>query len=167
MNLIQEKIPYKTARLSSTRVITLGFLAAIFVGALFLLLPFATAPGEETDFLTALFTATTSICVTGLVVVDTYSHWFLFGQILILILVQIGGFGVITLYSMGMLALKKRFTLRTRMLIMDYYNLDSIEGLIRFMIRVIRGTLMIEGLGAVLYAFVFIPQFGFARGLWI
>jgi trk system potassium uptake protein TrkH len=167
MNLIQEKIPYKTARLSSTRVITLGFLAAIFVGALFLLLPFATAPGEETDFLTALFTATTSICVTGLVVVDTYSHWSLFGQILILILVQIGGFGVITLYSMGMLALKKRFTLRTRMLIMDYYNLDSIEGLIRFMIRVIRGTLMIEGLGAVLYAFVFIPQFGFARGLWI
>ncbi|MCR4895299.1 MAG: potassium transporter TrkH [Lachnospiraceae bacterium] len=166
MKLIHEASEFRKAKLNSTRVITLGFLGAILIGALLLMLPIATVPGEETDFLTALFTATTSICVTGLVVVDTYAHWTFFGQLLILILVQIGGFGVITLYSMGMLALGKRFSLRTRLLIMDYYNLDSIEGLLSFMIRVVKGTLIAEGIGALLYCFCFIPRFGFFKGLW-
>ena len=138
----------KKKKLSSTQIIVLGFLLAIFVGALLLMIPAATAKGEHTDFITALFTATTSICVTGLVVVDTYSHWSFWGQLIILILVQIGGFGVITLYSVVMMLMKKQFSLRTRILIQDYYNLDSIHGLIKFLKRVIRGSFIVEGLGA-------------------
>jgi trk system potassium uptake protein TrkH len=114
-----------------------------------------------------MFTATTSICVTGLVVVDTFSHWSIFGQIIVLILVQIGGFGVITLYSGIMLMLKKKFSLSTRLLIQDYYNLDSIHGLIKFLKRVIKDTLKVEGVGALLYSFIFIPKFGFFKGLWV
>ena len=131
------------------------------------MLPFATARGQHTSFSTAMFTATTSICVTGLVVVDTFSHWSIFGQIIVLILVQIGGFGVITLYSGIMLMLKKKFSLSTRLLIQDYYNLDSIHGLIKFLKRVIKDTLKVEGVGALLYSFIFIPKFGFFKGLWV
>ena len=155
------------SRLTSTQTIALGFLLAIFLGALLLMIPAATAGGEKTGFITALFTATTSICVTGLVVVDTFSHWSLFGQIIILILIQIGGFGVIALYSAIVMLLKKNFSLRTRLLIQDYYNLDSIHGLIKFLIRVIQDTLIVEGVGALLYSFVFVPRFGFFKGVWI
>ena len=131
------------------------------------MIPAATATGEHTSFLTALFTATTSICVTGLVVVDTFSHWSFLGQLIILLLIQIGGFGVITLYSSIMMLLKKNFTLRTRLLIQDYYNLDSIQGLIRFLIKVIKGSFFVEGLGFIFYSFIFIPRFGFFKGLWV
>ncbi len=154
-------------RLTSTQIIVLGFLLAIILGAFLLTIPEATAEGEHTDFVTALFTATTSICVTGLVVVDTFSHWSFLGQLIILILIQIGGFGVITLYSAVMMLMKKRFSLRTRLLIQDYYNLDSIQGLIKFLIKVIKGTFLVEGIGAVLYCFVFVPRFGFLKGIWV
>ena len=157
----------KKRRLSSTQIIVLGFLGAIFVGTFLLMIPAATATGEHTSFLTALFTATTSICVTGLVVVDTFSHWSFLGQLIILLLIQIGGFGVITLYSSIMMLLKKNFTLRTRLLIQDYYNLDSIQGLIRFLIKVIKGSFFVEGLGFIFYSFIFIPRFGFFKGLWV
>ncbi len=131
------------------------------------MIPLSTAEGSRTDFLTALFTATTSICVTGLVVVDTFSHWSFFGQLIILLLIQIGGFGVITIFSGLMMILKKNFSLRTRLLIQDYYNLDSIQGLIKFLIKVIKGSLFVEGLGAFFYCFIFIPRFGFFKGLWV
>ena len=166
MRLVNET-RIKKRRLSSTQIIVLGFLGAIFAGTLFLMIPAATAEGEHTSFLTALFTATTSICVTGLVVVDTFSHWSFLGQLIILLLIQIGGFGVITLYSSIMMMLKKSFTLRTRLLIQDYYNLDSIQGLIRFLIKVIKGSFFVEGLGVILYSFMFIPRFGFFKGLWV
>ncbi|MCR4587590.1 MAG: potassium transporter TrkH, partial [Lachnospiraceae bacterium] len=166
MRVISEK-KSNISRLSSTQVIVLGFMVAIVIGALFLMIPGVTAPGEHTDFLTALFTATTSICVTGLVVVDTFSHWSFWGQLIILILIQIGGFGVITIYSAAMMLLKKKFSLKMRLLIQDYYNLDSIHGLIAFLIRVIKDTLIVEGVGALLYSFIFIPRFGFIKGLWV
>ena len=166
MRLVNET-RIRKRRLSSTQIIVLGFLGAIFAGTLFLMIPAATAAGEHTSFLTALFTATTSICVTGLVVVDTFSHWSFLGQLIILLLIQIGGFGVITLYSGIMMLLKKSFTLRTRLLIQDYYNLDSIQGLIRFLIKVIKGSFFVEGLGVILYSFMFIPRFGFLKGLWV
>ena len=166
MQLVNEK-QIKKRRLSSSQIIVLGFLFAIFAGSLLLMIPAATAQGQQTTFITALFTATTSICVTGLVVVDTFSHWSFLGQFIILLLIQIGGFGVITIYSALMMLLKKNFSLRTRLLIQDYYNLDSIQGLIRFLIKVIKSSFLIEGLGAVLYLFVFIPRFGFLKGIWI
>ena len=154
-------------KLTPIQIILLGFLGVIFIGALLLKIPFCTVKGEETSFLTALFTSTTSICVTGLVVVDTYSHWTILGKIIILILIQIGGFGVITFYSITMLMMHKRFSLKLRLLVQEYYNLDSIQGLIVFMKKVIYGTLIAEGIGAVLYSFIFIPQFGIIKGLGI
>ena len=157
---------FRKTRLTSTQIIILSFLGAILLGAVLLVLPFATAPGQETSFLTALFTSTTSVCVTGLVVVDTFSHWSLFGKIIILLLIQIGGFGLITIWAGFMLILRKRINLESRLIIRDYYNLDTTRGLIRFMQKVIKGTLLVEGAGALLYAFVLVPQFGFPGGVW-
>lgn len=166
MRVISE-INLDKSKMSSTQVMVLGFLLAIVIGSFLLMIPAATTKGQHTDYLTALFTATTSICVTGLVVVDTFSHWTLFGQFIILILIQIGGFGVITLCCAVMMIMKKQFSLRTRLLIQDYYNLDSIKGLIKFIIRVIKDTLIVEGIGAVLYSVVFVPRFGFFKGIWV
>ncbi len=152
---------------TSTRIIMLGFAVLIILGALLLMIPAATVEGEHTSFLTALFTATTSVSVTGLVVVDTFSHWTLFGKIIILILIQTGGFGVITIYSMFMIALSRKFSLRDRLLIQDYYNLDSVQGLVRFLIKVVKGTFLVEGGGALLYSFIFVRDFGLPKGIWI
>ncbi len=102
----------KNGRITPPRLIPISFLLAILAGAALLMLPAATAPGETTPPLTALFTAVTSVCVTGLVV-DTYAHWSVFGHIVILALIQIGGLGVITVASMIMLAGKRSFTWRT------------------------------------------------------
>ena len=157
----------KKLKLTSTQIMMFGFFLAILAGTVLLWLPFSTAEGETTSFLEAMFTATTSICVTGLVVVDTFSHWTLFGKIVILALIQIGGFGVITMYMLGLMMFQKQFSLKTRLLIQDYYNLDSIHGMVKFMMNVVRGTLIVELAGAVLYSFTFIPQFGPVKGAWI
>jgi trk system potassium uptake protein TrkH len=154
-------------RLSPAHIIPLSFLLAIAVGTLLLLLPAATAEGAETDFLTALFTSTTSVCVTGLVVVDTYAHWSLFGQIVILLLVQLGGLGIVTAISMVMLFLRRRFSLRNRTLLLDALNLDSRLGLMSFLTRIFKWTLVVEGLGAALYSVEFIPRFGAVKGIWV
>ena len=153
-------------RFTSTQVIAVSFLAAILLGALLLMLPFATAAGEETSFLTALFTSTTSICVTGLVVVDTFSHWTLFGKIIILLLIQIGGFGVLTIFATFLISMKKRISLRERSMIQDYYNQDSGQGMVRFLLQVVKGTFFVEGVGALLYMFSFIPEYGPVKGIW-
>ena len=150
----------------SKKIIPLSFLAAIGIGTLLLLLPFATAEGETTTVLTALFTATTSVCVTGLVVVDTFSHWTLFGHVVILVLIQLGGLGVITVTSMIMLMARRRFSLADRTLLQDAMSIDTRSDLLSFLVKVVRGTFIIEGMGAVLYLFAFVPEFG-ARGIWI
>ncbi|MBP3819712.1 MAG: potassium transporter TrkH, partial [Butyrivibrio sp.] len=108
---------------SSEHLIPLSFLGAILIGTLLLLLPISSASGNTTDFLTALFTATTSVCVTGLVVVDTYSHWSVFGQVIILILAQIGGLGIITVASLFMLVTRKKFSMGQRIILTDALNL--------------------------------------------
>ena len=157
----------RKAELSTTQVISLSFLSAIFSGTLLLMLPWATVPGEETDFLTALFTATTSVCVTGLVVVDTFSHWTLFGQIVILVLIQVGGIGVVCLSAVLMMLMHKRLSLKTRVLMMDSFNLDSIKGVAVFCRRVVKDILIVEGIGALLSAIVFVPEFGNAKGIYV
>ena len=151
----------------SRQIIPISFLAAILVGTLLLLLPFSTAEGETTSLLTALFTATTSVCVTGLVVADTFSHWSLFGHIVILVLIQLGGFGVITVTSMIMLMAKKHFSLADRTLLQDAMNLDTRSGLLGFLRRVVKATFLVEGAGAFLYCFAFIPEFGPVKGIWV
>lgn len=152
--------------LAPIHIIPVSFLLTIITGALLLMLPFATVPGEETSFLTALFTSTTSVCVTGLVVVDTYAHWSLFGQFVILILIQIGGLGVVAVGAMLMLIGRKKFFLRHRVLLGDSLNVDKKRGLLSFLTRMFRGVLIVEGAGTLLCAFVLIPKLGAAQGLW-
>ena len=138
----------------------------ILVGSVLLALPISTKSGEPVGYLDALFTATTSTCVTGLVTLPTVTTWSWFGQIVILLLIQIGGLGVITIFAGIMIALNKRFGLKESQLIQDAFNLNSLSGLAKFVKRVILGTLIVEGFGALLYMFVFIPDYG-ARGIWI
>ncbi len=151
---------------STTHIILLSFLTAILIGTLLLSLPISSADGKPTRFLDALFTATTSTCVTGLVVTPTVSSWSVFGQVVILILIQIGGLGVITIMSGLMILLHKKIGIGDRLLLQDAFNLNSLSGLVRFVKKVVAGTLIIECIGALLYMTVFIPQFG-AKGIWI
>ena len=154
-------------KLTPEQIIPLSFFITIMVGALLLMLPFSSAAGNSTSFLTALFTATTSVCVTGLVVVDTYAHWSFFGQLIIMLLAQIGGLGMITIASMLMVLAHKKFSMSDRLLLQDSFNLNTSTKLLLFLSRVLKGTFIVEGVGALLYSFVFIPEFGFVRGLWI
>lgn len=151
---------------STTHIILLSFLIAILIGTLLLSLPISSANGKVTPFLDALFTATTSTCVTGLVVTPAVSSWSVFGQVVILILIQIGGLGVITIMSGLMILLHKKMGIGDRLLLQDAFNLNSLSGLVRFVKRVVGGTLIIEGIGALLYMTVFIPEFGL-MGIWI
>ncbi|MBR3680374.1 MAG: potassium transporter KtrB [Clostridia bacterium] len=151
---------------STTQIILLSFLVTILVGSALLALPFSSASGEAVPYLDALFTATTSTCVTGLVTLPTVSTWSIFGQVVILLLIQIGGLGIITIMSGLMLLLNKKMGIGDRLLIQDAFNLNTMAGLTKFVKKVLFGTLAVEGIGAILYMLVFIPDFG-ARGIWI
>lgn len=155
----------KTERMSTAQIIALGFAGVIFVGGLLLWLPFSAAQGKHTSFIDAMFTAATCVCVTGLVTVTTASHWSAFGKIIILILIQLGGMGVISLAMGGLLAARKRINTRGRRMIQEAYNLDNLGGSVRLLIKVIKSILIAETIGAVLLCIVFIPEFGLVRGL--
>ena len=157
----------KKFKLSSIHLIPLSFLAAILIGTVLLALPVSSASGTWTPFEDALFTSATSVCVTGLVVVDTYLYWSVFGKAVILVLIQIGGLGVITVVATLMLLAHKHFSLSSRLTLRDAMNLDSISGLLGFLSRVIRGTLIVELIGALLYMPAFIPVFGTGQGIWV
>ncbi len=156
----------KRFALSTVQVIMLSFLITILVGSILLALPISSADGKAISYIDALFTATTSTCVTGLVTVPTVTTWSLFGQVVILILIQIGGLGVITIASGIMIALNKKMGLGDRILIQDAFNLNTLSGLVKFVKKVIVGTFIVEGFGALLYMTVFVPQFGL-KGIWI
>ena len=156
----------KKLKLSTTQIILLSFLLTILLGSVLLSLPISSANGKPVPYIDSLFTATTSTCVTGLVTVPTFSTWSLFGQIVILILIQVGGLGVITIMSGFMLMFHKKMGIDDRLLIQDAFNLNTMSGLAKFIKSVLFGTLLVEGIGAVLYMLVFVPEFG-ARGIWI
>ena len=153
-------------KLSTTQIIMLSFLALILLGSLLLALPISAADGKAVPYLDALFTATTATCVTGLVTLPTFSTWSVFGQIIILILIQIGGLGVVTIFSAMMILLQKRMGIGSRLLLQDAFNLNSLYGIVRFVKRVVLGTFLVEGIGALLYLPVFVPEFGL-KGIWI
>ena len=152
--------------MTSAQIIPLAFLNLIMIGALLLFLPFSSAPGEHTSFLTALFTSTTSVCVTGSVVVDTFSHWSLFGKSVILLLIQAGGLGIINILCILIVIRQRELSLEDTLLLKDAYNLDSPRGITRFFRYATAGTLFVEMIGAVGYLPSFIRQFGFIKGLW-
>lgn len=156
----------KKFTLTTTQMILLSFVITILLGSLLLSLPLSSKSGDAVPYIDALFTATTSTCVTGLVTVPTYSTWSVFGQIVILVLIQIGGLGVITVMSAFMLMLNRKMGIGDRLLIQDAFNLNTMSGLAKFVKSVLFGTFVIEGVGALLYMTVFVPEFG-VRGIWI
>ena len=156
----------KKITLSTTQIILLSFLATILIGSGLLALPISSASGQAVPYLDALFTATTSTCVTGLVTLTTVSAWSVFGQIVILLLIQIGGLGIITIMSGLMLLLNRKMGIGDRLLLQDAFNLNTMSGLAKFVKNVLFGTLIIEGIGAILYMLVFVPEFGL-RGIWV
>jgi len=156
----------KRFTLSPTHMIMLSFLVVIITGSLLLALPISSATGNAVPCLDALFTATTATCVTGLVTLPTVTAWSGFGHTVILVLIQVGGLGVITIMSAFMILFQKRMGISDRLLVQEAFNLNSLSGIVRFVKRVLLGTLLIEGIGALLYMIVFVPEFGL-RGIWI
>ena len=148
------------------KVMVIGFASVVLLGALLLNLPIATKSGESIGLLDALFTATSAVCVTGLIVVDTATYWSIFGQVVIITLIQIGGLGFMTIATMFALLTKKKINLRERLLIQESLNQKDLSGMVRLTRYVILITFLIEGIGAILLSFTFIPQFGLGRGVW-
>lgn len=152
--------------LSSIQMILMAFLIIILAGSFMLWLPVSSASGESVSYIDALFTATSATCVTGLVTLPTVTSWSVFGQAVILVLIQIGGLGVITIIAGIMVILRKRIGLNNRILIQESFNLNSMSGVVKFIKKVIAGAFVIEGVGALLYMIVFVPEFGM-KGIWI
>ena len=146
MNLLKKVLN----NLTYVRMIAMGYLAVILVGTLLLMLPFSTVSGENTGFLTALFTATSATCVTGLVVVDTATYWSVAGQIIILCMIQVGGLGFMTFGIFTAMLLKKRISLKARGLLQESMNYMQMGGVLRLARTVFYGTICIEGVGALL-----------------
>ncbi len=151
--------------LTPSQVLVLGFAAAILFGTLLLSLPWAAVQGRETNFLDALFTATSAVCVTGLVVVDTGTYWSVFGKTVILFLIQVGGLGFMTFATMVFIALGKKINLRERLIIQEQQNQLTLQGVVRLTKYIVLAAIAIEGIGAFLLSIRFIPQHGMARGI--
>ncbi len=148
------------------QVLSLGFLSIILIGTILLNLPASSRSGYSIGFLDALFTATSATCVTGLVVVDTYTTFTLFGQIVIICLIQMGGLGFMTMATVVFLLIGKRITLKDRMLIQESINAYNLQGLVRMVINIIKVTAVVEGAGAIILCFRFVPQFGWLAGIY-
>lgn len=155
----------RARRLSPGQMVALGFALVIALGTVLLSLPVSSQTGERVPVLDACFTATTATCVTGLVTVDTGDTWSLFGQCVILFLMQIGGLGFMTITTMMLMLMGKRITLRERLLIQESLNEDALQGLVALTRRIFVVAISIEFLGAVLLSFRMIPTFGWGKGI--
>ncbi len=160
-----KKLSGKRINLTYTQIIALFFVAAILLGTVLLSLPVSSKSGEFTPLLDCAFTATSATCVTGLIVYDTFTHWSLFGQSVILCLIQIGGLGIMTIITMFSVFLKRKISLYERKLLIQSSGTVRTNGIIRLLKQIVFGTLIFEGTGAVLLATRFCPEFGLAKGL--
>lgn len=153
-------------RLSSFQVILLGFAGVILLGALLLMLPISSAERVVTPFNEALFTSTSAVCVTGLVVKDTGSYWSAFGQAVIITLIQIGGLGVVTIAASFSMLAGRRISLMQRSTMQDAISAPKVGGIVKLTKFIITGTFIIEAVGAVSMMPVFCKNFG-AKGIWM
>jgi trk system potassium uptake protein TrkH len=153
-------------RLTYTQIIVFGYLAIILFGGLLLSLPISSRDGTWTSYTNSLFTSTSATCVTGLVIYDTYIHWSLFGQLVILILIQIGGIGFMTIITLFSMFLKRQIGLRERRLLMQAAGTMGIGGVVKLIRRIAIGTLIFEGLGTLILATRFCGTMGFWKGLY-
>ena len=163
MNL--KKVSDGLHKLNTSQIIALGFAGVIFVGGLILWMPFCSAPGQAVTFPDAVFTAATSVCVTGLSTVVMAVQWSPIGKAVILCLIQIGGIGLIALANMIFISLRRKISLKNRRIIKESYNLDEMGGVVAVVRSVVKCVFLAEGIGAVLYAFCFVPEFGIKKGL--
>lgn len=160
----RKKNPLKT--ISPTRIIVSSFALIIFTGACLLSLPIASNDGNSIGFLNALFTATSATCVTGLVIADTLTQWTLFGQIIILFLIQVGGLGIVTLATFFSVLLGRKISMKGKILAQESISDYSFADVVRMIKSVIKITVCVELIGAVLLATSFVPRFG-ARGIYM
>lgn len=151
---------------SSSQVIIFGFLAVILLGTILLMMPFSSQSGEFTSFLDCLFTATSATCVTGLVVKDTATYWSVFGKTLIIILIQIGGMGVVTMAVALTVLSGRKIGLRQRSLMQDSISAHQVGGIINLTGFILKGSALIELIGAILLYPAFVRDFGPLKGLW-
>src|SRR2546428_453314 len=152
--------------LNPAQTIVVGFATIVLAGAFLLSLPVASAAGRPVPFLTALFTATSATCVTGLVVVDTATYFSLFGQLVIVLLIQLGGLGYMTVATLMAMLIGRRIGLRDRLVLQEAHNLYTMGGVVRFTRTVVLATLAIETVGALILAWRWIPEFGLTRGVY-
>lgn len=162
---MNEKKTRKPFQLKPAQVLVLGFALTILLGAILLNLPIATQSGKSVGLVNAIFTSTSAVCVTGLAVVDTGTYWSVFGQSVILLLIQIGGLGFMTMGTSIAIILGKKISLRNRLIIQEALNQFSISGVVRLTKYIVMTTLGIEAVGALLLSFRFVPEFGWAKGI--
>ena len=148
------------------KIVAFGFFILIAAGTILLLLPISSRQEGSTGLTDALFTATSASCVTGLVVADTYTHWTLFGQIVIICLIQIGGLGFLTILTMFSMLFHRKIGLKERSLLQESVNTMYIGGIVRLIKKILTGTFIIEFIGAVLLATRFIPKMGIGIGIY-
>ena len=149
--------------LNTMQKIAVGFLGVILLGAVLLWLPVSNQ--EPIAFADALFTAVSAVCVTGLVTITPAVQFTVIGKGILLVLIQIGGLGVIACMVAFFLIIKKKITMKERVVIQQTYSLDTLTGMVQFVIRILRGTFVVEGIGALLYSIRFIPEYGLVEGI--
>lgn len=154
------------SHMSASQIMMAGFAAAIFFGGFLLSLPVCNADGQWLNYLDALFTSCTAVCVTGLVTIVPGTQFSLLGKVVLLLLIQLGGLGIIVCTMGVFLILKKQITIRDRVVIQEGFNLNTMSGLVVMLRYVIRGTFLVEGVGALCYSIQFVPEFGLLRGIW-
>ncbi len=159
-----DSIEHSTA---PTRIIVASFFVVILIGTVLLCMPFSSADGSVTDPLTAVFTATTSTCVTGLILEDTGSYWSFVGQLIILILVQVGGIGLVTFSAFFLVVFRRKLGLNGMLLTQSSTGSNSFTHLRSLVKIIVISTVLIEAVGAILLSVRFIPQFGLGRGIWV
>ncbi|SHI74392.1 trk system potassium uptake protein TrkH [Dethiosulfatibacter aminovorans DSM 17477] len=157
---------YSNLKLHPSHFLILWFAILIFVGATLLNLPFASADGRSIGFIDALFTAASAVCVTGLVVVNTAAHWTIFGKLVILMLIQVGGLGIMTMATLIAFLLGKKITLKDRLLMQEEMNTSTIQGVVLLTRRILFLTIGVELIGAIFLSVAFVKDYGTARGIW-
>jgi potassium uptake protein, trkH family len=153
-------------KLSHSQILAGGFFIIILIGAIILNMQFSSSKGENIGFLDALFTATSSVCVTGLIVADTGTYWSNFGKFVIMVLIQIGGLGFMTIGTLGVLISGEKLSYSNKLLIQDSLSHEKTSGIIKFCKRIVLVSLFIEFVGAICLSFAFVPEFGLVKGLW-
>jgi len=156
----------RSFKFTPVRILALGFAAVILIGAILLTLPISAQDGKATSFIDSLFTSTSAVCVTGLVTLDTGTHWTYFGKTVIICLIQTGGLGFMAIATLFSLIIGKRITLKERLVMQEAMNSFSLQGLVKTSKYILTFTFLVEGTAALIMSTVFIPDYGWVKGIY-